>query len=104
MQRVVDNRWRRCGGVADLASVYVLCPCDICVLIFQRTKRQRDRGPTKVGVARRQRRQRRTEGSSQEVFKLIFELRDNPLSVQSTYTLHRICVVTEKQRRDTVAR
>jgi len=39
----------------------------------------------KVGVARRQRRQRRTEGSSQEVFKMIFELRDNPLSVQSTY-------------------
>jgi len=35
-----------------------------------------------------------------EVFKLIFELRDNPLSVQST--LHRICTVAEKQRRDTV--
>jgi len=53
----------------------------------------------KVGVARRQRRQRGTEGSSQEVFKMIFKLRDNPLSVQSTYTLHRICIVTEKQRR-----
>jgi len=43
-----------------------------------------------------------TEGSSQEVFKMIFELRDNPLSVQSTYTLHRIGIVTEKRRRDTV--
>jgi len=84
----------------DLASVYVLRPCDTCVLVFRRTKRQRDRGPTKVGVARRQRRQRRTEGSSQEVFKMIFELRDNPLSVRSTYTLHRICIVTEKRRRD----
>jgi len=31
---------------------------------------------------------------------MIFELRDNPLSVQSTYTLHRICIVTEKRRRD----
>jgi len=70
-----------------LASAYVLRPCNTCVLIFQRTKRQRDRGPTKVGVARRQRRQRRIEGSSQEVFKMIFKLRDNPLSVQSTYTL-----------------
>jgi len=58
----------------------------------------------KVGVARRQRRQRRTEGSSQEVFKMIFKLRDNPLSVQSTYTLHWICIVTEKQRRDIAER
>jgi len=92
------------GGDAEvlrtLASAYVLCPCDTCVLVFRRTKRQRDGGPTKVGVARRQRRQRRTEGSSQEVFKMIFELRDNPLSVRSTYTLHRICIVTEKRRRD----
>jgi len=56
----------------------------------------------KVGVARRQRRRRRTEGSLQEVFKMIFELRDNPLSVRSTYTLHRICTVTEKRRRDIV--
>ena len=85
-----------------MASVYVLRPCNTCVLIFQRTKRQRDGGPTKVRVARRQRRQRRIEGSSQEVFKMIFKLRDNPLSVQSTYTLHQICIVTEKQRRDTV--
>jgi len=54
----------------------------------------------KVGVSRRQRRQRRTEESSQEVFKLIFKLRDNPLSMQSTYTLHQICTVTEKRRRD----
>jgi len=54
----------------------------------------------KVGVARRQRRQRRTKGSSQEVLKLIFKLRDNPLSMQSTYTLHWICTVTKKQRRD----
>jgi len=84
-----------------LASVYVLRPCDTYVLVFWRTKRQRDGGPTKVGVARRQRRQRRTEGSSQEVFKMIFELRDSPLSVQSTYTLHQICIVTEEQRRDT---
>jgi len=84
----------------DLASVYVLRPCDTCVLIFRRTKRQRDGGPMKVGVARRQRRQRRTEGSSQEVFKMIFELRDNPLSVRSTYTLHWICIVTKKRRRD----
>jgi len=84
-----------------LASAYVLHPCDTCVLVFRRTKRQRDRGPTKVGVARRQRRRRGTEGSSQEVFKMIFELRDNPLSVQSTYTVHQICIVTEKRRRDT---
>jgi len=48
--------------------------------------------------------QRRTEGSSQEVFKMIFELRDNPLSVRSTYTLHRICIVTEKRRRDIAER
>ena len=78
--------------------MYVLHPCNTCILIFQRTKGQRDRGPTKVGVARRQSRQRRTEGSSQEVFMMIFELKDNPLSVQSTYTLHWICTVTEKQR------
>jgi len=94
------------GGDAEvlrtLASVYVLHPCDTCVLIFQRTEGQSDRGPTNVGVARRQRRQRRTEGSSQEVFKMIFELRDNPLSVRSTYTLHWICIVTEKWRRDIV--
>jgi len=82
----------------DLASAYVLRPCNTCVLVFWRTKRQSDGGPTKVGVARRQRRQRRTEGSSQEVFKMIFELRDNPLSVRSTYTLHQICIVTEKRR------
>ena len=88
----------------DLASAYVLCPCDTCVLVFRRTKRQRDGGPMKVRVARRQRRQRRTEGSSQEVFKMIFELRDNPLSVQSTYTLHRECIVTEKRRRDIAER
>jgi len=55
---------------------------------------------TKVRVARRQRRQRRTEGSLQEVFKMIFKLRDNPLSVQSTYTLHQICTVAKKWRRD----
>ena len=48
--------------------------------------------------------QRRTEGSSQEVFKMIFELRDNPLSMRSTYNLHRICIVTEKRRRDPVER
>jgi len=94
------------GGDAEvlrtLASAYVLHPCDTCILVFRRTKRQRDGGPMKVRVARRQRRQRRTEGSSQEVFKMIFELRDNPLSVQSTYTLHWICIVTEKRRRDTV--
>jgi len=88
------------GRDEDLASVYVLHPCDTCILVFQRTKGQRDRGPTKVGVARRQRRQRGTEGSSQEVFKMIFELRDNPLSMWSTYTLHQICTVTEKWRRD----
>ena len=52
----------------------------------------------KVRVARRQRRQRRTEESSWEVFKLVFKLRDNPLSVWSTYTLHRECTVTKKQR------
>ena len=80
-----------------MASVYVLCHCDTCILVFWRTKGQRDGGPTKVGVARRQ---RRTEGSLQEVFKMIFELRDNPLSMQSTYTLRWICIVTEKQRRD----
>ena len=83
-----------------MASAYVLRPCDTCILLFRRTKRQSDGGPTKVRVARRQRRQRRTEESSREVFKLIFELRDNPLSVRSTYTLHWICIVTEKQRRD----
>jgi len=55
----------------------------------------------KVGVARRQMRWRRTEKSLQEVFKLRFELRDNPLSVWSTHPLHWICTVTEKQRRDT---
>jgi len=48
----------------------------------------------KAGVARRQRRQRRTEGSLQQVFKMIFELRDNPLSMRSTCTLHQICIVT----------
>ena len=85
-----------------MASVYVLHPCDTCVLVSRRTKGQRDGGLTKVGVARRQRRQRRTEGSLQEVFKMIFGLRDNPLSVQSTYTLHRICIVTKKWRRDIV--
>jgi len=31
----------------DLASAYVLRPCDTCILVFQRTKRQRDGGPTK---------------------------------------------------------
>ena len=46
----------------DLASAYVLRPCNTCVLVFRMTKRQRDGGPMKVGVARRQRRQRRTEG------------------------------------------
>jgi len=89
------------GVFEDLASAYVLRPCNTCVLVFRRTKRQRDGGPTKVGVARRQ---RRTEESSREVFKLIFELRDNPLSVRSTYTLHRICIVTEKRRRDIAER
>jgi len=54
----------------------------------------------KVRVARRQRRQRRTEGSSQEVFKMIVKPRDNPLSMWSTYTLHQICIVTKKWRRD----
>jgi len=102
VRRDVNNTRRRCRGVEDFASAYVLRPCDTCILVFQRTKRQRDLGPTKVRVARRQRRQRRIEGSSQEVFKMIFKLRDNPLSVQSTYTLHWICIVTEKQRRDTV--
>jgi len=48
-------------GFEDLASAYVLRPCDTCVLVFWRTKGQRDRGLMKVGVARRQRRQRRTE-------------------------------------------
>jgi len=67
VQRVVDDKRRRCRGVEDLASVYVLCPCDTCALVSQRTKGQRDKGPTEVGDARRQRRQRRTEGSSQEV-------------------------------------
>jgi len=45
-----------------LASAYVLRPCDTCVLVFRRTKRQRDRGPTKVGVARRQRRTEENRG------------------------------------------
>jgi len=98
--RVVNDRQRRCRGVEDLASAYVLHPCDTCVLVFWRTEKQSYRGPMKVGVARRHRRQRRTKGSSQEVLKLIFELRDNPLSMQSTYTLHWICTVTKKQRRD----
>ena len=57
MRRVVNDKQRRCGGVEDLASVYVLRPCDTCVLVLRRTKRQRDGGLTKVGVARRQRRQ-----------------------------------------------
>ena len=96
------------GGDAEelrtLASAYVLRPCDTCVLVFWRTKRQGDGGLMKVGVARRQRRERRTEGSSQEVFKMIFELRDNPLSMRSTYRLHRICIVTKKQRRDIAER
>jgi len=38
---------------------HVLHPCDTCVLIFRRAKGQRDGGLTKVGVARRQRGQRR---------------------------------------------
>jgi len=92
------------GGDAEvlrtLASAYVLHPCNTCILIFRRTKGQSDGGLTKVRVARRQRRQRRTEGSLQEVFKMIFELRDNPLSVRSTYTLHQIRIVTKKQRRN----
>jgi len=46
----------------DLASAYVLCPCYTCVLVFRRTKRQRDGGPTKVGVARRQRRTEENRG------------------------------------------
>jgi len=96
----VNDRWRRCRGVEDLASAYVLCPCDTCILVFQRTEKQNYKGPTKVRIAKRQRRQRRTEGSLQEVFKLIFELRDNPLSMWSTYTLHWICIVTKKRRRD----
>jgi len=89
-------------GDEHLASAYVLHPCNTCILIFRRTKGQRDKGPTKVRGARRQRRWRTTEVSSQKVFKLIFELRDNPLNRQSTYTLHRICTVTEKWRRDIV--
>jgi len=46
----------------DLASVYVLRPCNTCILVFRRTKRQRDGGPTKVGVARRQRRTEENRG------------------------------------------
>jgi len=61
-----------------------------------------DRGTEVCRSDEGQRRQRRTERSSQEVFKLIFKLRDNPLSMRSTYTLHQICTVTEKWRRDTV--
>jgi len=80
----------------------VLHPCNTYILIFWRTQGQRDRGPTKVGGAKRQRRQRRAEECFQEVFKLIFELRGNPLSVWSTYTLHWICTVTEKWRRNIV--
>jgi len=92
------------GGDAEelrtLASAYVLHPCDTCVLIFWRTERQGDGGLMKVGVCQKAEETEETEGSSQEVFKMIFELRDNPLSVRSTYTLHRICIVTEKWRRD----
>ena len=54
------------GGDAEelrtLASVYVLRPCDTCVLVFRRTKSQSDGGPTKVGVARRQRRTEENRG------------------------------------------
>jgi len=54
------------GGDAEvlrtLASAYVLHPCDTCVLVFRRTKRQSDGGPTKVGVARRQRRTEENRG------------------------------------------
>jgi len=45
-----------------LASAYVLRPCDTCVLVFRRTKRQSDGGLTKVGVARRQRRTEENRG------------------------------------------
>jgi len=65
-----------------LASAYVLRPCNTCVLVFWRTKRQRDGGPTKVGVCQKVEETEETEGSLQEVFKMIFELRDNPLSVR----------------------
>jgi len=51
---------RRC--LRTSASVYVLRPCDTCVLVFRRTKRQSDGGPTKVGVARRQRRTEENRG------------------------------------------
>ena len=54
------------GGDAEvlrtLASAYVLRPCDTCVLVFWRTKRQSDGGLTKVGVARRQRRTEENRG------------------------------------------
>jgi len=45
-----------------LASAYVLHPCDTCILVFRRTERQSDGSPMKVGVARRQRRQRKQRG------------------------------------------
>jgi len=31
-------------------------------------------------------------------------IQDNPLSVRSTYSLHQICIVTEKRRRDIAER
>jgi len=87
---------RRC--LRTSASAYVLRPCNTSYFGGLRdrvTEVQR-----RSGLPEGRGEQRRTEGSSQEVFKMIFELRDNPLSVRSTYSLHRICIVTKKRRRD----
>ena len=80
---------RMCCALAIPASLYFGGLRDRETEVRQRSELPEGRGE-----------QRRTEGSSQEVFKMIFELRDNPLSVRSTYSLHRICIVTGKRRRD----
>ena len=79
---------RMCCALAIPASSYFRGLKDRVTEVQQRSELPEGRGD------------RRAEGSSQEVFKMIFELRDNPLSMQSTYTLHWICIVTEMQRRD----
>jgi len=96
------------GGDAKVLRTWLQCMC--CALAIpvssyfgglrdrETEVRQRSELPEGRGE------QRRTEGSSREVFKMIFELRDNPLSVRSTYTLHRICIVTKKRRRDIAER
>jgi len=106
-----DTSRDKCKGLSttgrgDVEELRTWLQCMCCALVIPASSYFGGLKDRVMEVRRRselpgQRRQRRTEGSSQEVFKMIFKLRDNPLSMQSTYTLHWICIVTEKWRRDT---